>query len=194
ATGILAALWLEESLKKIIPQYYKGARSSKSHLHVQYDCKHERDDSLTISVSLNINDETPCAIPKAAQVENWHVHLLVVPDLIQMLSWHANKYIDTEESGVVPSILHVNGFKLSERNIFGAYIVSSRGLVQWIWVQSTISGGHGQHQYGLAPFYNMDCERSPQNSDSDASRIPNFEVVLTDANFENGRDRLILRL
>lgn len=34
-------------------------------------------------------------------------------------SWHAIKYIDPAESGAVLPILHVNGFKISERTIFG---------------------------------------------------------------------------
>lgn len=34
-------------------------------------------------------------------------------------AWHAYKYIDPAESGAVLPILHVNGFKISERTIFG---------------------------------------------------------------------------
>src|SRR5258705_1212740 len=34
-------------------------------------------------------------------------------------AWHAFKYIDPAESGAVLPILHVNGFKISERTIFG---------------------------------------------------------------------------
>jgi xylulose-5-phosphate/fructose-6-phosphate phosphoketolase len=34
-------------------------------------------------------------------------------------SWHGYKYIDPKESGAVLPILHVNGFKISERTIFG---------------------------------------------------------------------------
>jgi xylulose-5-phosphate/fructose-6-phosphate phosphoketolase len=34
-------------------------------------------------------------------------------------AWHAHKYIDPAESGAVLPILHVNGFKISERTIFG---------------------------------------------------------------------------
>ena len=34
-------------------------------------------------------------------------------------SWHAFKYIDPAESGAVLPILHLNGFKISERTIFG---------------------------------------------------------------------------
>jgi xylulose-5-phosphate/fructose-6-phosphate phosphoketolase len=34
-------------------------------------------------------------------------------------AWHGFKYIDPAESGAVLPILHVNGFKISERTIFG---------------------------------------------------------------------------
>lgn len=34
-------------------------------------------------------------------------------------AWHAHKYIDPRESGAVLPILHVNGFKISERTISG---------------------------------------------------------------------------
>lgn len=34
-------------------------------------------------------------------------------------SWHGIKYIDPRESGAVLPILHLNGFKISERTIFG---------------------------------------------------------------------------
>ena len=34
-------------------------------------------------------------------------------------AWHAYKYIDPKESGAVLPIVHVNGFKISERTIYG---------------------------------------------------------------------------
>lgn len=34
-------------------------------------------------------------------------------------AWHACKYIDPAESGAVLPIVHVNGFKISERTIYG---------------------------------------------------------------------------
>jgi xylulose-5-phosphate/fructose-6-phosphate phosphoketolase len=34
-------------------------------------------------------------------------------------AWHAYKYIDPNESGAVLPIVHVNGFKISERTIYG---------------------------------------------------------------------------
>jgi xylulose-5-phosphate/fructose-6-phosphate phosphoketolase len=34
-------------------------------------------------------------------------------------AWHAIKFLDPRESGAVIPILHANGFKISERTIFG---------------------------------------------------------------------------
>ncbi len=34
-------------------------------------------------------------------------------------AWHSIKFLDPRESGAVIPILHVNGFKISERTIFG---------------------------------------------------------------------------
>jgi xylulose-5-phosphate/fructose-6-phosphate phosphoketolase len=34
-------------------------------------------------------------------------------------AWHGSKYIDPAESGAVLPILNLNGFKISERTIFG---------------------------------------------------------------------------
>lgn len=34
-------------------------------------------------------------------------------------AWHGYKYIDPAESGAVIPIIHVNGFKISERTIYG---------------------------------------------------------------------------
>lgn len=34
-------------------------------------------------------------------------------------AWHSFKYIDPAESGAVLPILHLNGFKISERTIYG---------------------------------------------------------------------------
>jgi xylulose-5-phosphate/fructose-6-phosphate phosphoketolase len=44
-----------------------------------------------------------------------HAHRPLTP----FRAWHAIKYLDPRESGAVIPILHVNGFKISERTIFG---------------------------------------------------------------------------
>jgi xylulose-5-phosphate/fructose-6-phosphate phosphoketolase len=41
------------------------------------------------------------------------------PTHIPPRAWHAIKYLDPRESGAVIPILHANGFKISERTIFG---------------------------------------------------------------------------
>ena len=38
-------------------------------------------------------------------------------------AWHAAKYIDPKESGAVIPIVHVNGFKISERTIYGLWMI-----------------------------------------------------------------------
>lgn len=38
-------------------------------------------------------------------------------------AWHSHKYLDPKESGAVIPILHVNGFKISERTIPGVSLV-----------------------------------------------------------------------
>lgn len=43
----------------------------------------------------------------------------MVYSLIYSSAWHSIKYLDPAESGAVIPILHVNGFKISERTIFG---------------------------------------------------------------------------
>lgn len=45
--------------------------------------------------------------------------LLISAWLTAGSSWHAIKYLDPKESGAVLPILHLNGFKISERTIFG---------------------------------------------------------------------------
>lgn len=38
---------------------------------------------------------------------------------LYLRAWHAAKYIDPAESGAVLPIVHVNGFKISERTVYG---------------------------------------------------------------------------
>lgn len=45
--------------------------------------------------------------------------LCLTRQLIYCRAWHSIKYLDPAESGAVIPILHVNGFKISERTIFG---------------------------------------------------------------------------
>ncbi|KAJ5047483.1 uncharacterized protein L3040_003307 [Drepanopeziza brunnea f. sp. 'multigermtubi'] len=128
APAILASLWLEGSLEKFYPQYAQN----KQGLH-----------NLITGFSTprgfpsHINAETPGAIHEGGELG----YALSVafgavmdkPDLIvgcivgdgeaesgpTATAWHAAKYIDPAESGAVIPIVHVNGFKISERTIYG---------------------------------------------------------------------------
>ncbi|KAL2268005.1 hypothetical protein VTJ83DRAFT_2851 [Remersonia thermophila] len=129
APAALASLWIEGSLQK----YYPG----------EYDCSREGLRNLITRFSVpggfpsHINAETPGAIHEGGELG----YALAVsfgavmddPDLIvacivgdgeaetgpTATAWHAIKYIDPAESGAVLPILHANGFKISERTIFG---------------------------------------------------------------------------
>ncbi|CAG8972624.1 hypothetical protein HYALB_00005393 [Hymenoscyphus albidus] len=128
APAILASLWLEGSLERFYPQYSRN----KQGLH-----------NLITGFSTpkgfpsHINAETPGSIHEGGELG----YALSVsfgavmdkPDLIvgcivgdgeaesgpTATAWHAAKYIDPAESGAVIPIVHVNGFKISERTIYG---------------------------------------------------------------------------
>ena len=90
-----------------------------------------------ISLDSHINAETPGAIHEGGELG----YALSVafgaimdnPDLVvacvvgdgeaetgpTATAWHGYKYIDPAESGAVLPIVHVNGFKISERTIYG---------------------------------------------------------------------------
>ncbi|KAL2868254.1 putative phosphoketolase [Aspergillus lucknowensis] len=128
APALLATLWLEGSLGKFYSEYSKGK-----------DGLHNLISTFSTSAGLpsHINAETPGAIHEGGELG----YALAVsfgavmdnPNLIvtcvvgdgeaetgpTAASWHAIKYIDPAESGAVLPILHVNGFKISERTIFG---------------------------------------------------------------------------
>ncbi|KAL4991356.1 XFP N-terminal domain-containing protein [Aspergillus falconensis] len=128
APALLASLWLEGSLGKFYSQYSKD----KEGLHNLISTF-----STSAGLPSHINAETPGAIHEGGELG----YALSVsfgavmdnPGLIvtcvvgdgeaetgpTATSWHAIKYIDPAESGAVLPILHVNGFKISERTIFG---------------------------------------------------------------------------
>ncbi|KKK17479.1 phosphoketolase [Aspergillus ochraceoroseus] len=146
APGILASLWIEGSLEKFYPHYGRnvdGLRNLVSRFSTSAGLPRfviasppleTEADSSTYS---HINAETPGAIHEGGELG----YALAVsfgavmdnPDLIvtcvvgdgeaetgpTATAWHAIKYIDPAESGAVLPILHVNGFKISERTIFG---------------------------------------------------------------------------
>ncbi|KAL2827079.1 XFP N-terminal domain-containing protein [Aspergillus cavernicola] len=136
APAVLATLWLEGSLGKFYPEYGKD----KAGLHNLISTF-----STSAGLPSHINAETPGAIHEGGELG----YALSVsfgavmdnPNLIvtcvvgdgeaesgpTSTSWHAIKYIDPAESGAVLPILHVNGFKISERTIFGC--MDNRELV-----------------------------------------------------------------
>ena len=128
APSILANLWLEDSLAKFYPEYSRDAKGL-SRLISGF--------STTGGFPSHINAETPGAIHEGGELG----YALSVsfgaimdnPDLIvtcivgdgesetgpTATAWHSYKYIDPAESGAVLPIVHVNGFKISERTIYG---------------------------------------------------------------------------
>ncbi|KAG6879610.1 hypothetical protein C0992_000638 [Termitomyces sp. T32_za158] len=128
APAILSCLWMEDSMSTFMPEYsrnYSGLKKLISRF------------SVPGGFPSHINAETPGAIHEGGELG----YALSVsfgavmdnPDLIvacvvgdgeaetgpTATAWHAMKYIDPAESGAVIPILHVNGFKISERTIAG---------------------------------------------------------------------------
>jgi xylulose-5-phosphate/fructose-6-phosphate phosphoketolase len=128
APAILASLWIEGSLQRYYPKYSRNAAGMKA-LVSKF--------STPSGFPSHINAQTPGAIHEGGELG----YALSVsfgavmdnPDLIvacvvgdgeaetgpTATAWHSYKFIDPAESGAVLPILHVNGFKISERTIFG---------------------------------------------------------------------------
>ncbi|KAF4967904.1 hypothetical protein FZEAL_10463 [Fusarium zealandicum] len=129
APAALASLWLEGSLERFFPQKYGVNKDGLRNLITGF--------SVPGGFPSHINSETPGSIHEGGELG----YALAVsfgavmdnPDLIvtcvigdgeaesgpTAAAWHSIKYIDPAESGAVIPILHVNGFKISERTIFG---------------------------------------------------------------------------
>ncbi|KAK4149339.1 XFP N-terminal domain-containing protein [Chaetomidium leptoderma] len=129
APAALAALWLEGSLEKFYPGEYDRNAEGLRNLITRF--------SVPGGFPSHINAETPGAIHEGGELG----YALAVsfgavmdnPDLIvtcivgdgeaetgpTATAWHATKFLDPRESGAVIPILHANGFKISERTIFG---------------------------------------------------------------------------
>lgn len=128
APSILANLWLEDSLARFYPACSRDAKGLATLISGF---------STTGGFPSHINAETPGAIHEGGELG----YALSVsfgavmdkPDLIvaciigdgesetgpTATAWHGFKYIDPAESGAVLPIIHVNGFKISERTIYG---------------------------------------------------------------------------
>lgn len=129
APAALACLWLEGSLQRFYPDKYQLDKEGLRNLITKF--------SVPGGFPSHINSETPGCIHEGGELG----YALAVsfgavmdhPDLIitcvvgdgeaetgpTAAAWHAIKYLDPAESGAVIPILHVNGFKISERTIFG---------------------------------------------------------------------------
>jgi xylulose-5-phosphate/fructose-6-phosphate phosphoketolase len=66
-------------------------------------------------------------------------------------AWHSYKYLDPAESGAVIPILHVNGFKISERTIFGC--MDDKELI-------TLFSGYGYQVAVVETIDDIDAELS----------------------------------
>jgi len=128
APAILASLWLEDSLGHFWPEYNQNP-SGLRRLITGF--------SMPGGFPSHISAETPGSIHEGGELG----YALAVafgavfdkPDLVVVCvvgdgeaetgptatAWHGYKYLDPAESGAVIPILHVNGFKISERTIFG---------------------------------------------------------------------------
>ncbi|KAL7819157.1 D-xylulose 5-phosphate/D-fructose 6-phosphate phosphoketolase [Trichoderma aethiopicum] len=129
APAALACLWLEGSLERFYPDKYATSKEGLQNLITRF--------SVPGGFPSHINPETPGCIHEGGELG----YALSVsfgavmdnPDLIvtcvvgdgeaetgpTAAAWHSIKYLDPAESGAVIPILHVNGFKISERTIFG---------------------------------------------------------------------------
>lgn len=128
APAILSSLWLEGSLERFYPEYSRN-KEGLHNLITKF--------STPSGLPSHINAETPGAIHEGGELG----YALGVafgavmdkPDLVvacvigdgesetgpTATAWHAAKFIDPKESGAVLPIVHVNGFKISERTIYG---------------------------------------------------------------------------
>ncbi|KAG2147595.1 XFP N-terminal domain-containing protein [Suillus clintonianus] len=128
APAILASLWLEDSLSPFWEPYTRDL-AGLTRLITKF--------SAPGGFPSHINAETPGSIHEGGELgyalsvafgaimDNPH---LVVTCIVgdgeaetgpTATAWHGYKYIDPAESGAVLPIVHVNGFKISERTIYG---------------------------------------------------------------------------
>jgi len=128
APAILASLWLENSISPFYPHYTRDKTGLQKLI---------KGFSAPGGFPSHINAETPGSIHEGGELG----YALSVsfgavmdnPDLVVVCvvgdgeaetgptatSWHGYKYIDPAESGAVIPVVHVNGFKISERTIYG---------------------------------------------------------------------------
>lgn len=128
APAILSSLWLEGTLAKFYPKY-SNDKQGLHNLITGFSTPSGFPSHISAEVPGSIHEggELGYALSVAfgAVMDN--------PDLVvacvvgdgeaesgpTAAAWHAAKYIDPAESGAVLPIVHVNGFKISERTIYG---------------------------------------------------------------------------
>ncbi|EEB07148.1 phosphoketolase [Schizosaccharomyces japonicus yFS275] len=128
APAILAALYIEGSLQAYYPQY--GHNMQGLHRLITKF-------SVTGGFPSHVNAEVPGAIHEGGELgyalSVSYGAVLDRPNLIvacvvgdgeaetgpTAASWHCHKFIDPAESGAVIPILNLNGFKISERTVYG---------------------------------------------------------------------------
>ncbi|EKJ78242.1 hypothetical protein NXS19_011453 [Fusarium pseudograminearum] len=161
APGALASLWLEGSLERFFPQKYGVNKDGLRNLITGF--------SVPGGFPSHINSETPGSIHEGGELGySLAVSFGAVmdnPDLIvtclvgdgeaesgpTAAAWHSIKYIDPAESGAVIPILHVNGFKISERTIFGC--MDNKELV-------SLFSGYGYQPIIVETLEEIDAELS----------------------------------
>ncbi|GAO46483.1 phosphoketolase [Saitoella complicata NRRL Y-17804] len=128
APAILASLWLENSLHRFYPQYARN-QDGLANLIKGFSWPGGFPSHVSPNVPGSIHEGGELGYALAV---SWGA-VMDNPDLIvtcvvgdgeaetgpTATAWHSHKYVDPKESGAVIPILHVNGFKISERTIFG---------------------------------------------------------------------------
>ncbi|MCJ1473043.1 hypothetical protein MMC13_001692 [Lambiella insularis] len=138
APAILASLWLEGSMGRFYPQYSRDHKGLHN-LITGFSTPHGLPSHINAEASGTFTTitHTPGSIHEGGELG----YALSVafgavmdkPDLVvacvigdgeaesgpTATAWHGAKYIDPAESGAVIPILHLNGFKISERTISG---------------------------------------------------------------------------
>ncbi|KAG9041894.1 hypothetical protein FS837_011620 [Tulasnella sp. UAMH 9824] len=129
APAVLSCLYLEGSMSHFYPQYPLTSTGLE---------KFVRAFSWPGGFPSHVNSETPGAIHEGGELgyalSVAYGSVMDKPELLTVCvvgdgesetgptatAWHAHKYLNPAESGAVLPILHVNGFKISERTIPGA--------------------------------------------------------------------------
>ncbi|CUA72515.1 hypothetical protein RSOLAG22IIIB_04912 [Rhizoctonia solani] len=128
APAVLASLYIEGSITRFYPQYAMNEDGFDGLV---------RSFSWPGGFPSHVNAETPGAIHEGGELGYAlavsYGSVMDKPDLITVCvvgdgesetgptsaAWHSHKFIDPAESGAVLPILHLNGFKISERTIPG---------------------------------------------------------------------------